>query len=284
MVRKSILGLLLLFPIFVFGQQVQHFYEGRITNGKGTGIDNVLCKLMNDKDSLLTYAISQAQGQYQLPYSANGVKILFTKMGYAPYVQSVNGNRHVYNITLEDKAFQLDGVVIKADPITRHKDTLNYNVAAFTQKEDIHIEDVLKRLPGIEVSESGKITYQGLSINKLNIEGMDLMGDQYNQATQNMPVEAVSQIQVMENNQPIRALEGKVRNNHATLNIKLKKDYKYRPFGEMEGGYGFPTLWDGNLAAIQLSKKNQLLVTASTNNRGASLQSLTRTMGTHSSM
>ena len=284
MVRKSVLNLLLLFPILVFGQQNQHFYEGQITNGKGVGIDNVLCKLMNEKDSLLTYAISQTQGQYQLPYSANGVKILFTKMGYAPYVQSVNGKRHVYNITLEDKAFQLEGVVIKADPITRHKDTLNYNVASFTQKEDIHIEDVLKRLPGIEVSESGKITYQGLSVNKLNIEGMDLMGDQYNQATQNMPVEAVSQIQVMENNQPIRALEGKVRNNHATLNIKLKKDYKYRPFGEVEGGYGLPALWDGNLAAIQLSKKNQLLVTASTNNRGASLQSLTRTMGNQSSM
>lgn len=64
-------------------------------------------------------------------------------------------------------------------------------------------------MPGIEVTNSGQILYQGSSINKLNIEGLDLMGDQYNQATQNMPAEAVSTIQVMENNQPIRALEGK---------------------------------------------------------------------------
>lgn len=53
-------------------------------------------------------------------------------------------------------------------------------------------------MPGIEVTTSGQILYQGSSINKLNIEGLDLMGDQYNQATQNMPAEAVSTIQVME--------------------------------------------------------------------------------------
>lgn len=78
-------------------------------------------------------------------------------------------------------------------------------------------------MPGIEVMPSGQILYQGSSINKLNIEGLNLMGDQYNQATQNMPAEAVSTIQVMENNQPVRSLEGKVHSNHATLNIKLKR-------------------------------------------------------------
>ena len=117
--------------------------------------------------------------------------------------------------------------------------------------------------------------YQGNSINKVNIEGLDLMGDQYNQATQNMPAEAVSTIQVMENNQPIRALEGKVHSNRATLNIKLKKNYKMRPFGDAEVGVGgTPVVWDGSLTGIQVSKKNQLLFTGSLNNRGASLRSL----------
>lgn len=115
---------------------------------------------------------------------------------------------------------------MKVAPITRKKDTLDYYVESFRQKEDYSIEDVLKRMPGIEVTTSGQILYQEYDINKLNIEGLDLMGDQYNQATQNMPAEAVSTIQVMENNQPIRALEGKIHSNHATLNIRLKKTIK----------------------------------------------------------
>lgn len=111
-------------------------------------------------------------------------------------------------------------------------------------------------MPGIEVTTSGQILYQGSSINKLNIEGLDLMGDQYNQATQNMPAEAVSTIQVMENNQPIRALEGKIHSNHATLNIRLKKNYKMRPFGDAEvGAGGTPAIWDGSLTGIQVAKK-----------------------------
>ena len=79
----------------------------------------------------------------------------------------------------------------------------------------------------------------------------------------------------MENNQPIRALEGKVHNNRATLNIKLKKNYKMRPFGDAEVGVGgTPVVWNGSLTGIQVSKKNQLLFTGSLNNRGASLRSL----------
>ncbi len=152
-------------------------------------------------------------------------------------------------------------MVIKTDAITRKKDTLNYYVESFRQKEDYSIEDVLKRMPGIEVMPSGQILYQGSSINKLNIEGLDLMGDQYNQATQNMPAEAVSTIQVMENNQPIRALEGKIHSNHATLNIRLKKNYKMRPFGDAEvGAGGTPTVWDGSMTGIQVAKKNQAII------------------------
>ena len=131
-------------------------------------------------------------------------------MGYATQIISVQKDKYQYTVQLEKKPYELDEVVVKEAPITRKKDTLNYYVESFRQKEDYSIEDVLKRMPGIEVTTSGQILYQGSSINKLNIEGLDLMGDQYNQATQNMPAEAVSTIQVMENNQPIRALEGKI--------------------------------------------------------------------------
>ena len=266
-----ILCFLFLFPMSVWTQD----FKGAVTDVNGIGIANVLCKALNAKDSLLAYSISQSNGQYTLKSKKQVAKLSFAKMGFATQCIPVEKEKWRYDVQLIEKSYDIDEVVVKADPITHKKDTLNYHVESFRQKEDYSIEDVLKHMPGIEVLPSGQIMYQGSSINKLNIEGLDLMGDQYNQATQNMPAEAVATIQVMENNQPIRALEGKVHNNRATLNIKLKKNYKMRPFGDVEVGVGgTPVVWDGSLTGIQVSKKNQLLFTGALNNRGASLRSL----------
>lgn len=270
-----ILCFLILFPISVWAQKTVFVFKGTITRSGENGIVNVLCKALNAKDSLLAYSISRSDGQYTLQCKEQPVKLSFAKMGFATQCIPVEKDKLRYDVQLIEKSYAIDEVVVKADPITRKKDTLNYHVESFRQKEDYSIEDVLKHMPGIEVLPSGQIMYQGNSINKVNIEGLDLMGDQYNQATQNMPAEAVSTIQVMENNQPIRALEGKVHSNRATLNIKLKKNYKMRPFGDAEVGVGgTPVVWDGSLTGIQVSKKNQLLFTGALNNRGASLRSL----------
>ena len=270
-----ILCFLILFPMSVWAQETVLVFKGAVTEANGKGIANVLCKALNAKDSLLAYSISRSDGQYTLQCKEQPVKLSFAKMGFATQCIPVEKDKLRYDVQLIEKSYAIDEVVVKADPITRKKDTLNYHVESFRQKEDYSIEDVLKHMPGIEVLPSGQIMYQGNSINKVNIEGLDLMGDQYNQATQNMPAEAVSTIQVMENNQPIRALEGKVHNNRATLNIKLKKNYKMRPFGDAEVGVGgTPVVWDGSLTGIQVARKNQLLFTGALNNRGASLRSL----------
>lgn len=266
---------LLLFPMSVWAQETVLVFKGAVTEANGKGIANVLCKVLNAKDSLLAYSISRSDGQYILKCKKQATKLTFAKMGFATQCIPVEKEKLRYDVQLIEKSYAIDEVVVKADPITRKKDTLNYHVESFREKEDYSIEDVLKHMPGIEVLPSGQIMYQGNSINKVNIEGLDLMGDQYNQATQNMPAEAVSTIQVMENNQPIRALEGKVHNNRATLNIKLKKNYKMRPFGDAEVGVGgTPVVWDGSLTGIQVARKNQLLFTGALNNRGASLRSL----------
>lgn len=271
----KILFMLFLFPLSVWAQETEVVFKGIVTNTEGIGIANVLCKALSATDSLLAYGITQSNGQFHLQYKKNVNKLTFSKMGYATQIISVQKDKYQYTVQLEKKPYEFNEVVVKVPPITRKKDTLDYYVESFRQKEDYSIEDVLKRMPGIEVTTSGQILYQGSSINKLNIEGLDLMGDQYNQATQNMPAEAVSTIQVMENNQPIRALEGKIHSNHATLNIRLKKNYKMRPFGDAEvGAGGTPAIWDGSLTGIQVAKKNQVLFTGALNNRGASLRSL----------
>lgn len=260
-------------------------YSGKVTDTAGKAVGNVTCKLLDGKDSLLAYALTRRDGTYRLKAVNGGRQIEFAFLGYETRRIPLKEGCNVYDARLERKAVELKNVTVTADPITRRKDTLLYNVDAFRQKQDRSIEDVLKRMPGIEVSNNGEISYQGKPINKVNIEGLDLMGAQYNQATQNMPAEAVAQVQIMERNQPIKALEGKVSNDRATLNLKLKQGYKARPFGEADGNIGgSPVTWDNRLTAININKKNQLLFTGMMNNCGISLESLTRGMNSYTGM
>ena len=281
MVKHLIILLLsaLLPCAYAMAQGDKTMFTGTVTNGKGKAVGNVTCKLLDGKDSLLAYALTKSDGTYRLEYVPEGRQIEFAFLGYETLRTPLQEDRTRYDARLERTAVELENVTVTADPITRRKDTLLYNVDAFRQQQDRSIEDVLKRMPGIEVGDDGQISYQGKAINKVNIEGLDLMGGQYNQATQNMPAEAVAQVQIMERNQPIKALEGRVNNDRATLNLKLKKGYKARPFGEVEGGIGgSPTAWDNHLTAININKKNQLLLTGRMNNCGMSLEGMTRSM------
>ncbi len=288
MTRKISVWLLLLLAFVTTKAQAQHEESiqglyGVVSAPDGNKIGRVICRLEDANDSLLTYTLTNNQGAYHLPIHPQASKLTFSSIGYDQIVIPLSPNQYCYNVTLSKRMYKLDEVTVTIAPIERHKDTLNYNVGAFIQKEDANIEDVLKRLPGIEVTANGDITYQGKSINKLNIEGMDLMGDKYNQATKNMPASAVSQIQVMENDQPIRALNGAVKNNHATLNIRLKKGYKLKPFGEIEGGIGKGQncIWANTATAIQVKPKDQLLITGTMDNRGIGLSSLTTDMASN---
>lgn len=167
----------------------------------------------------------------------------------------------------------LPEVTVRLKPIEQSRDTIKYNVAAFAGRDDHYLEDVLKKLPGVEVAENGTITYKGNAINQFTIEGQNLLGSRYNQATRNLPVEAVAQIQVMENDQPVRALKDSRPTDRATLNVKLKHGYKTRPFGELQAGIGGggKLLWNNYLNLIRIADSNQMLITAKMNNNGENL-------------
>lgn len=177
---------------------------------------------------------------------------------------------------LTERVHALPEITVKIKPIEQRGDTLNYNVAAFKDKGDHYLIDVLKKMPGIEIADDGRITYKGASINKFNIEGQDLLGSRYNQATKNLPVEAVAQVQVMENDQPVKVLRGRSTSEKATLNIKLKNGYRQKPFGEaaLSGGYGDEAVLSGDATLINVGRKSQLFMTAKVNNSGEDLSDL----------
>ena len=153
----------------------------------------VTCRVYTSSDKFYTYAISDKNGIVKLsPHQSDWLE--FTFMGYEKQKVRVN-HYHLKQaniVYMKPSSVTLKEVQIKAPPISARNDTLVYRVGAFAKIGDKHLEDVLKRLPGVKVSENGTVSVQGKAINKFYIEGMDLMGNNYNQVTQNMPIDAVT--------------------------------------------------------------------------------------------
>lgn len=276
--KRNISLLLFLLAWNVFTMVGQTVISGTVRESSNRKVmPEVICMLTDASGKMmLDYGFTDKDGKYSLRTTHEGDSIIFTvkMMSYRTITMRLPNRSQNKEIFLQDENFQLKEVVVKADPITQFGDTINYSVDALKSVKDIAIVDVIKKLPGVEVSESGKISYQGKAINKFYIEGMDLLGGKYSLATTSVPVDAVASIQVLENHQPIRALEETQLSDRAAMNLKLKKGKKLRPVGQMLLGGGFSDerlKYMGNLSGLQLTQKTQSLLTLKANNSGRQL-------------
>ena len=233
----------------------------------------VTCRVYSSSGKFYSYGISDKKGVMKLQTHLNDW-LEFSLLGYEKLKINISSNQspRTHIVFMKPSTVALREVQIKAPPISARNDTLVYRVSAFTKAGDRHLEDVLKRLPGVKVSANGTVSIQGKAINKFYIEGMDLMGNNYNQVTQNMPIDAVTSVEVLENHQPVKMLQGKQLSDKAALNIKIDKSHKSRPFGELEGGLGLsPTRWDNRAFVTHIANKSQLLLSGKMNNTGNDL-------------
>lgn len=233
----------------------------------------VTCRVFSSSGKFCSYGISDKNGLVKLQPHLNDW-LEFSFLGYDKQRINISSNQspRIHIVFMKPSTVALREVQIKAPPISARNDTLVYRVSAFTKAGDRHLEDVLKRLPGVKVSANGTVSIQGKAINKFYIEGMDLMGNNYNQVTQNMPIDAITSVEVLENHQPVKMLQGKQLSDKAALNIKIDKSHKSRPFGELEGGLGLsPTRWDNRAFVTHIANKSQLLLSGKMNNTGNDL-------------
>jgi hypothetical protein len=255
-----------------YGQDTKLF-KGAIVNSETlTALGSVVCKTFDGNDKMLSYGFSDGNGHFVLKDGTGAAAFLvFEYLGYKRQKIAVGDIKDHDNITvrLEEEPVALKEITVTVPPVVRRNDTVIYNVSSFEGQEDRYLVDILKKLPGISVSENGVVSYQGESINKFYIEGHDLLGGQYGLATNNLTKDAVSQVQVLENHQPVKALKDLQRADKAAINIKLKKGYISRPFGEIKAGAGLsPLLYDEKLFAAQIGTRLQTLANLRINNAG----------------
>ena len=152
--------------------------------------------------------------------------------------------------------------IVQAPDIYAKGDTLVFNVAQYANAKDDAIIDVIKRLPGIKVEKDGTIKYQGKPINKFYIDGNDMIGGQYGLATENISHEDVKAVEVMENHQPVKALEGIEFPEESGINLKLRDDARSRWAGVAKAAAGAdPAMADASVYAMRIAPQMQNIVT-----------------------
>ncbi len=223
------------------------------------------------------YATSKGDGGFAMSLpSVTGCRLEVSMMSFAKKTIPLDSVSFPLTVLLEPGTTLLKEVTVKADRIREQGDTITYNVGSFAQQQDRSIGDVLKRMPGINVEQSGKIQYQGEDINKFYIEGSDLLGGKYGIATNGISHEDVGAVEVMENHQPMQVLSGISFSDKAAINIKLKNKAKatWSFHGDAGGGYSWQpdgAIWDGELFAMAVMPNFQNITTLKTNNIGEDL-------------
>ena len=211
------------------------------------------------------YTFTTNDGRFSLKGEARQIRV--QSMGYRSIVVDVSESP--MHIKMKPEATQLKDVIIKAPDIIQKSDTLVYSMSKWAQKQDRNIADVLRRLPGVEVAENGSIKYNGEPINKFYIDGSDFVNDRYGVATNNISPDDVSSVEIMENHQPVKVLEGLEFSQQAGLNIKLKEAARARWIGILNGGMGAePLLYDASVFAMRIARKWQNMETLRLNDTG----------------
>jgi hypothetical protein len=262
--------LFFLYPCLLSAQAV----EGIVKSKENLQpIEDVVVTLSDKQGKTVAYGFTGKNGAFRLRLDASpdSLTLHFSLLGYesqtAPLPKPLRG----LEIFLVTKAFQLKEVSVRPEYVRVKEDTISYNVMALQTQDDRSIGDVLRKIPGLEVSKSGGIAYQGIPIGNFYIEGMDLMERKYGVITNNVPSDAVSSIEIIENHQAVKTLKGEIPSLTPAINLKLKSNRLARPVGTVEAGagYGFDDwLWQLNTFGLEVGKEHQTILLYKTNNAG----------------
>ena len=216
--------------------------KGRVINLQNKPVSDVIVKLVKGSKTL-AFTTTNVRGEYTMSLKetpSGETQLQFSHVSYEKESEKLELNSKVKTVdmVLTPKTISLKEVKIKGNHLRQRGDTLVHNLASFLGKGDVTLEDGLKRLPGVDVATSGAISYMGKPISQFNIEGLDLLGGRYNLATRNLPADYVTQVEIVRNHHG-RKMDKDKPSDEVSMNIKLNKKAKFKPFGQEEAGAGY---------------------------------------------
>lgn len=265
--------ILLLFTSVNF--YAQNILKGNIENTDNIKLTNVSITVKDENNKNISYGYSDSEGNYVVKFQNFGKhKIYFSKLNYTSNEIEVycNSNIVIVNNTLTYKAIELNEVVIKPErPIEKKGDTIIYNVKSFITGNENVAEDLLKKLPGINVAKDGTVKVGNQEVEKIMVEGDDFFERGYKLLTKNMPVSPIEKVEIIKNYSSNKLLKGIEKSNKIAINLKLNKEAKRQWFGNVNLGYGLVSASRYNVKSnlMNFGKKNKYYFIANLNNDGS---------------
>ena len=223
---------------------------------------NVVNKL-NDK--IIDFKVTNAKGEVLINqlYLGNTIEVSHFSYEKKSVVFDRNSSEPVY-VKLILKNTEIKEVVIQSRPTTAKiiKDTIRYNIKNVITKSDRTAEDVIKKLPGLDVDESGNVLYKGGRLSKVVIDGNEFFGKSHKMSTQNITVDMLSGIDLIENYKSINGETSKA------LNLKLKDEVRGKFTGEIRAGAGFEDKFGAHVNLFKFRKKGNFAIISDYNNLG----------------
>lgn len=260
--------------------------KGIVQDSLGNSIENTSVILKSDSLSIVGYTYTKKSGEYLLEIQRQGNHLLqFSSLGYAsktiPVFLNPEQNEVKIDVVLTEKEMDLDEVIIQSErPITVNNDTISLKTKFFVDGTEQTVEDLLKKIPGLQVDNQGTIKVGNQEIEKLMVDGDDLFEKGYKILSKNMPAYPIEEVEVLKNYSNNRLLKGVEESNKVALNLKLDEKSKRVWFGNLETSIGNDSFYQlkGNL--MNFGKKNKYYFLTNLNSIGynatGDIQSLIR--------
>jgi hypothetical protein len=272
----AVVALLLSASITVLAQKADGSIKGKLidTAAKQAIADATISLIQAKDSSLVTFTLSSKQGIFEIKGLIPGqYELVISHQAYQPFRKKISITAEKKTIDLGDLSPQKDyktlaGVTVTNEaPIVVKGDTVQFNASGFKTAPNATVEDLVKKLPGVEVDKDGNVKTQGEQVQKVYVDGKEFFGNDPKLATKNLTADMVESIQVYDDMSD-QAKFTKIDDGSRTkaMNIKLKKDRNKGLFGRAIAGYGENNRYEANLSANKFNGPQRLSVLFNANN------------------
>lgn len=233
--------------------------------------------ILNDKNGkIILYTYTDELGKYVLKTEKTGQFVLIaSSMGFEQksfdfLIENKNEIKTI-DFILSPKITELKEIIITSKkPITIKNDTIIFNADSFKQGNEQVVEDLLKKIPGLNIDANGTIKVGNQEVEKVMIDGDDMFEKGYKILTKNMPVNPIDKVELYQNYSNNKHLKGIENSNKVALNLTLKEDAKRVWFGNISAGYGLVSenRYKVGSNLMNFGKKNKYYFLTNFNNIG----------------
>lgn len=250
--------------------------KGKITDSGHKPLEKASVSLLEAADSsLVTATFTTEQGTFELhDVKQDRYLLVISYLGYGQIQKKIavtpeKTSFDLGTLVMKEKSVDLHAVTVQeiAPPVALKGDTMEFNAGSFQTRPNAVVEDLLKKIPGIQVDKDGNITAEGEAVTQILVDGKPFFGTDPKLATKNLPVNVIDKVQVYDKLSDQASFTGiDDGNTSKAINLTIKKDKKKGLFGRVSAGGGSDSRFATQLSLFKFNNDQQISLLGSGNN------------------